>query len=148
LAIPNTLVQSAALFTAAATNERGGAVFFRFQSEPSLILDLQTQEAIERYLEEATGERYTDSSARFKPAEKFSQGTPILENPDNPLCCPLPPLTGHPLPLRFGGEGTASSCASFVSSTLDCTQNNDKLAQPWCCVAFSPKKGRLPHLFC
>jgi hypothetical protein len=69
---PKYAVQSAALFTAAATNERAGAAFFRFQSEPSLILDLQTQEAIERYIEAETGERYADSSARFKPAEKFS----------------------------------------------------------------------------
>jgi hypothetical protein len=33
---------------------------------------------------------------------------------------PLPPLTGHPLPRRIGGEGTAGSGAAFVFSTFDC----------------------------
>jgi hypothetical protein len=41
-----------------------------------LILDLQTKEAIERYIEDATGESYASLSARFKPAEKFSARRP------------------------------------------------------------------------
>ncbi|MDR2790924.1 MAG: hypothetical protein LBB59_08140 [Campylobacteraceae bacterium] len=60
-----------ALFPAAAVNERAGSAFFRFQSEPSLILNLQTKEAIERYIENETGERFDELIKRFKPAEKF-----------------------------------------------------------------------------
>ncbi|MDR2081265.1 MAG: hypothetical protein LBP54_05205 [Campylobacteraceae bacterium] len=60
-----------ALFPAAAVNDRAGSAFFRFQSEPSLILNLQTKEAIERYIENETGERFDELIKRFKPAEKF-----------------------------------------------------------------------------
>jgi hypothetical protein len=69
---PKYAAQSEALFIAATVNERGGAALFRFQSEPSLILDLQTKEAIEKYIEQETGERFADLKTRFKPAEKFS----------------------------------------------------------------------------
>ncbi|MDR1008215.1 MAG: FAD-binding protein [Campylobacteraceae bacterium] len=61
-----------ALFPAAAVNEHAGSAFFRFQSEPSLILNLQTREAIERYIEEESGERFGELIERFKPDEKFS----------------------------------------------------------------------------
>ncbi|MDR2151564.1 MAG: hypothetical protein LBO72_01980, partial [Helicobacteraceae bacterium] len=61
-----------ALFYAAAVSERAASALFRFQSEPSLLLGLQTKEAIERYIEQETGERFSDLIKRFKPAEKFA----------------------------------------------------------------------------
>ncbi|MDR2635560.1 MAG: hypothetical protein LBC08_01890 [Campylobacteraceae bacterium] len=69
---PKYAAHSQALFTAATVHERGGAALFRFQSEPSLILGLQTKEAIEKYIEEETGEPFSALASRFKPAEKFT----------------------------------------------------------------------------
>ncbi|MDR2099498.1 MAG: hypothetical protein LBP40_01555 [Campylobacteraceae bacterium] len=61
-----------ALFPASAVSERAASAFFRFQSEPSLVLNLQTREAIERYIEQDAGESFGNLIARFKPVEKFS----------------------------------------------------------------------------
>lgn len=69
---PKYAVHGQSFFPAAAVNERAGTALFRFQSEPSLLLDLQTKEAVERYIEKETGERFGELIDRFKPAEKFS----------------------------------------------------------------------------
>lgn len=61
------------LFPAAAVNEsRGGAAFFRFLSEPSLIASRQTKGAFVKYIEAETGETIENLLARFAPAETFA----------------------------------------------------------------------------
>jgi 2-polyprenyl-6-methoxyphenol hydroxylase-like FAD-dependent oxidoreductase len=61
------------LFAAAAANEaRGGAAFFRFLSEPSLIASLQTKGAFTKYIESETGEPIERLLARVAPATTFA----------------------------------------------------------------------------
>jgi 2-polyprenyl-6-methoxyphenol hydroxylase-like FAD-dependent oxidoreductase len=61
------------LFPAAAVNEsKGGAAFFRFLSEPSLITSRQTRGAFAKYIEEETGETVENLLSRFVPADVFA----------------------------------------------------------------------------
>jgi 2-polyprenyl-6-methoxyphenol hydroxylase-like FAD-dependent oxidoreductase len=69
---PKYADHAALIFPAAAVNPKAGTALFRLQSEPSLLLNLQTKGAFIRYLEDATGEGIEDLTARFKPAKKFT----------------------------------------------------------------------------
>jgi 2-polyprenyl-6-methoxyphenol hydroxylase-like FAD-dependent oxidoreductase len=69
---PKYAAQSAALFPAGAVSSRAGSAFFRFQSEPSLILNIQTRKAIEQYIEQEAGESFDELIKRYKPVEAFS----------------------------------------------------------------------------
>lgn len=61
------------LFPSAAVNQKkGGAAFFRFLGEPSLIASLQTKGAFTKYIEAETGETIENLLSRFVPAESFA----------------------------------------------------------------------------
>lgn len=61
------------MFAVAAANPaRGGAAFFRFLSEPSLITRLQTKGAFTKYLEAETGESIERLLSRFAPTKTFA----------------------------------------------------------------------------
>ncbi|MDH5859037.1 styrene monooxygenase/indole monooxygenase family protein [Lampropedia aestuarii] len=64
----------AGLFFPAAAVEpaKAGAAFFRFLSEPSLLLSQPTKEDSAQYIETATGQTIESLLARFAPASRFT----------------------------------------------------------------------------
>lgn len=61
------------LFPSAAVNEsQGGAAFFRFLSEPSLLLERQSPADFAQYIETETGDSVDALLARFAPVTRFA----------------------------------------------------------------------------